>query len=259
MTPELVACARLVETADKDRFAATMAAPSAARAVLWPLYAFNIELARAPYASSEPMVAQMRLQWWVDLVERIGSGGRAEGDVAHCLMPLIGSGTVAVTLLTRMAEARRWEAWREPFDNDAALHHYIDETAGNLMWAAALALGAPPEAEQPVRDFAFGSGLANWLAAVPELEARGRFPLLDGRAEAVAALAGLGLERIARARTQRRKVPASARPALWAGWCAQVRLKRAAHAPERVASGDIEPTPLRRGAALTWRAMTGYW
>ena len=42
--PALAACAALVERADPDRFAATMAAPVAARARLWPLYALNIEV-----------------------------------------------------------------------------------------------------------------------------------------------------------------------------------------------------------------------
>ncbi len=45
----LEACAALVERGDPDRHAAAMAAPPAARARLWPLYAFNLEGgARAP-------------------------------------------------------------------------------------------------------------------------------------------------------------------------------------------------------------------
>ena len=62
------ACAALVERGDPDRFAATMAAPVAARAQLWPLYAFNLEVARAPWVTKEPMIAEMRLQWWRDVV-----------------------------------------------------------------------------------------------------------------------------------------------------------------------------------------------
>ncbi len=50
-------CAERVEKGDPDRFAATMAAPPAARARLWPLYAVNLEIARAPWASSEPATA----------------------------------------------------------------------------------------------------------------------------------------------------------------------------------------------------------
>jgi phytoene/squalene synthetase len=52
--------------ADPDRFAAAMAAPPAARAGLLALYSVNIDMARAPWASAEPLVAEMRVQWWGD-------------------------------------------------------------------------------------------------------------------------------------------------------------------------------------------------
>ena len=58
----LQACAELVERGDPDRFLATMAAPVALRATLFPLYAFNVEIARAPWVTQEPMIAEMRLQ-----------------------------------------------------------------------------------------------------------------------------------------------------------------------------------------------------
>ncbi|TNF18762.1 MAG: phytoene synthase, partial [Rhodobacteraceae bacterium] len=58
------ACAAIVEKGDPDRFASAMAAPVAARARLFPLYAFNLEVARAPWVTQEPMIAEMRLQWW---------------------------------------------------------------------------------------------------------------------------------------------------------------------------------------------------
>ena len=51
------ACAALVEKADPLRFRAAMAAPVPARKVLFPLYAFNIEVARAPWVTQEAMIA----------------------------------------------------------------------------------------------------------------------------------------------------------------------------------------------------------
>ena len=72
---DLTACAQLVERGDPDRFAAAMAAPVRARAVLFPLYAFNLEVARAPWLTQESMIAEMRLQWWRDALEEIRAGG----------------------------------------------------------------------------------------------------------------------------------------------------------------------------------------
>ncbi|MEC7259362.1 MAG: squalene/phytoene synthase family protein, partial [Pseudomonadota bacterium] len=73
----LTACARIVEQGDPDRFLAAMAAPVQARRVLFPLYAFGVEIARAPWVTQEPMIAEMRLQWWRDALEEIASGAPA--------------------------------------------------------------------------------------------------------------------------------------------------------------------------------------
>ena len=70
----VAACAELVQRGDPDRFLAVMAAPVGVRAQLLPLYAFNLEVARAPWVTQEPLIAEMRLQWWRDVVENAGSG-----------------------------------------------------------------------------------------------------------------------------------------------------------------------------------------
>ena len=70
----LNACAELVRQGDPDRFLATMAATPEARAKLFPLYAFNLEVAKAPWVTREPMIAQMRLQWWQDIVTEVVEG-----------------------------------------------------------------------------------------------------------------------------------------------------------------------------------------
>mgnify|MGYP000249325893 FL=1 len=51
------ACAALVERGDPDRFRAVMAAPVEARAQLFPLYAFNLEVARAPWVTQEVLMS----------------------------------------------------------------------------------------------------------------------------------------------------------------------------------------------------------
>ena len=76
------ACAALVERGDPERFAAVMAAPVGFRARLFPLYAFNLEVAKAPWVTKEPMIAEMRLQWWTDMLAGAGHGGVHEAHAA---------------------------------------------------------------------------------------------------------------------------------------------------------------------------------
>ena len=256
MDDDLIACARIVERGDPDRFAAVMAAPVAARAVLFPLYAFNVEVARAPWVTAEPMIAEMRLQWWRDALAEIGSGGvvrrhEVVTPLAHVL------DAKAAALLDQLVAARRWDIGREAFDDAGAFESYLEASSGHLLWVAVRALGGGDEGV--VRDAGYALGLANWLRAVPALEAAGRLPLVDGRPEAVRALAGAGLERLGRARAARGKIAPAARPAMLAVWQAGAVLRRAQAAPARVAQGQLQGAPLARRLGLMLRAASGRW
>jgi phytoene synthase len=254
----LQACAELVARGDPDRFRATMATPPEARAVLFPLYAFNLEVSRAPWVTEEPMIAEMRLQFWRDVAEEIGRGATPRAhEVALPLAGVVRPGDAG--LLDGLVAARRWDIYRDAFEDEGHFASYLDATGGNLDWVAARALGAPEGGEAAVRDAAWAAALARFLVAVPELEARGRVPLVDGRPEAVAALARLGLGRLRRARAARGTVPRGAGPALYAGWQAAAVLQRAASDPGAVAVGRLVPGPARSSLRLAFVALTGRW
>jgi phytoene/squalene synthetase len=190
--------------------------------------------------------------------EAVEGRGRAH-DVAEPLAALIAAGDVPAPPLAELVEARRWDAHRDAFADEAALLRYLDDTGGGLMWAAAVVLGAGPRAEQPVRDIGRAAALANWLMAVPALEASGRIPLVDGRAQAVAALARDGLGWLARARAARADIPARAAPALLTGWRTGAILRQAAAEPGRVVAGALVQSEFARRGSLLLRSLTGRW
>ncbi|TCO72437.1 squalene/phytoene synthase family protein [Rhodovulum euryhalinum] len=253
----LDACAEIVRRGDPDRFLAVMAAPVAARARLVPLYAFNVEVARAPWLTEEPMIAEMRLQWWRDVLQEIAEGGPVRRhEVATPLAEVLGPDEAR--LLDSLVAARRWDAYRDPFEDQAAFDAHIDACFGTLMWVASRLLGAD-RGETALRDLGTAQGVAAWLLAVPELRARGRAPLPDARPGAVAALARRGLDRLAAARAARSAVPAPAIPAARAAWRAGAILARAAADPARVAEGRLATSEFRRRAALLVRSLAGRW
>lgn len=256
----LAACAALVERGDPDRFLAVMAAPVAARAPLFALYAFNLEVARAPWVTQEAMIAEMRLQWWRDTVAALAEPGpvRAHEVVAPLAEVVRGQG-LPLAVMDRLVEARRWDIYREPFEDRAAFDAYLEDTGAGLMWLAASALGAPLEAEPAARAAGWAAGLAAFLRAVPELEARGRRPLVDGRAEAVAGLARDGLARLAQARRGRGRVPAGAGAAFLSGWQTEALLRQTLADPRRVAEGTLGLSEFARRGGLAWAAITGRW
>ena len=245
-------CAALVERGDPDRHAAVMAAPLAVRGRLFVLYAFNLEVARAPWVTKEALIAEMRLQWWRDVVAEAGAGKPARAhEVAGPLAALIREAALPVTVLDALVEARRWDVYREPFEDQAALEAYLEDSGAGLMWLAGRALGAGPEGEAALRGLGWAAGLAGFLQAVPELEARGRQPLVDGRAEAVAALARAGLDRIAAAKPGLKRLGA-ARAATIPGWQAEGLLRLAAAEPDRVATGALQLSEFSRRWGLLW-------
>lgn len=253
---DITGCAGIVERGDPERFRAIMAAPVAARAKLFPIFAMNVEVARAPWVSQEAMIAEMRLQWWRDALEEIASGAEPRRHevvtpLAACLSP-----EMAKALFPFVA-ARQWDIYRDPFADAATFEAYIDATAGTLLVTAAQALGTAEESV--VRDVGYAMGLANWFQAIPTLVSRGRIPLVDGRPASVQALAQSGLERLSRARGARFAVSPDAAPALLSAWLAGPILKQAADDPERVVEGRLLVNPMRQGISLSWRAALRRW
>lgn len=253
---DLKSCAELVQKGDPDRFLAAMAAPAKARAVLFPLYAMNVEVSRAPWVTQEPMIAEMRLQWWRDVAEEIAKGGAVRRH--QVATPL--AREISVHLAESLDEyisVRRWDIYKDPFEDVAHFENYIDQSAGTLMLVAAQSLG--PADEEVVRDFGYASGVASWLRAIPELESRGRIPLVDGTTAGVQALAQQALERLNAAQARRNLVSKDAAPALLTGWQTRAVLKQAIAQPERVAAGALGQSEFRRRTRLMWGAATGYW
>ncbi|WP_037316314.1 phytoene/squalene synthase family protein [Ruegeria halocynthiae] len=253
---DVKACAALVHRADPDRFMAVMAAPVSARAALFPLYALNVEVARAPWVTQEPMIAEMRLQWWRDALQEIAEGKPVRRHEVMTPLSRVLSPHLAAQLDEYVA-VRRWDIYRDPFEDDAHFDAYINHSAGSLMVATAHVLGAADE--DVLREFGYGVGVANWLRAIPDLEARGRIPLLDGTPEGVRTLAQKALDRLKSARTRSAGISAQARPALYAGWQAEWVLRRAVAQPKRVAAGDLLQGEVRRRLSLMWTAASGRW
>jgi len=252
------ACAELLQKGDPDRFLAAMAAPPEARSVLFPLWAFNLEVARAPWVTQEPMIAEMRLQWWRDALEEIASGGQVRRhEVTTPLTEVLD--TEAVKQLDRLIEARRRDITGNAFESEEAFRAYLDATAGNLMWVAVRALGADERAEPYLRDFAWGTGLARYFLAIPELEAQGHQPLHDGRPEAVRALAKEGRHKMKRGAFLRYALGTAQTAPMLETWTAGSVLLRAERQPGRVADGALRLSPARERLSLLLLSNARRW
>jgi phytoene synthase len=160
-------CAEIVRRHDPDRFLTALFAPAGRRPLLFVLYAFNHELARARESVSAPMLALIRLQWWREVVD----GAQRRHEVSGPLAEAIASGALDRAALHAMLDAREAEA-DEAIETRQAFSAYAAGGAGSLAVATAHALGA--EDPEAFRGCGAAYGVAGVLRSVPALARQGR-------------------------------------------------------------------------------------
>lgn len=246
-------CAAALREHDPDRFGICLLVPAGARPRLLTLYALNLELARAPLASNEPLIAEMRLQWWIERLEDIGQGKLSAHDL---LTPLAEAWGPQAAALAALAEGRRRDAAREPHDGLPSVMAYVQATAVPLTLFAAEALDMPQAAVPVIKAQAEAVGLVHWLAGLPALQGLG-LGLRDPAPEMLGTIAAQARARFAEARAARHQVPRSLAPVLFSG--AGVKSVLAA-APRGIgALVTTVPSEFRRRLALGAFALTQRW
>src|SRR5438045_2053941 len=73
-TDPFAVCEATIRRADPDRYFSALFASAEKRPLLFGLYAFNHELTRIGEVVHEPMMGEIRLQWWRETVEEAFEG-----------------------------------------------------------------------------------------------------------------------------------------------------------------------------------------
>lgn len=253
----LSAVARFVRRHDHDRFLTALFAPRARRESLFALYAFNYEVAKTAEVVSEPILGQIRLQWWRERLDDIFAGAPpASHEVLEPLAAAIRAHKLTRAHFDRVVAAREWDLAGEPPPSLAALEAYAEDSSARLVWLALEVLNErSEEAGEAGRSVGLAYALGGLLRAIP-FHARSRrlflprdlcaaegldperdvfalrpSPALRRVAEQVAAAAA---QHLAAARLLRPRLPAAALPALLPATLAAAdlaRLKRARYDP----------------------------
>lgn len=127
------ACRALVRAEDRDRYISVLFAPAAKRKHLFALYAFNAEIARVSEQVREPMMGELRLQWWRDAIEGKAAGDVARNPVANVLLDTIKRRNLPHALLYEMIDARAFDFYNEPMESLERLYVYLDSTSVVLV------------------------------------------------------------------------------------------------------------------------------
>ncbi len=159
----------LLRQYDQDRYLACLFAPQDKRHHLEALYAFNAEVARISGQVSEPQLAEIRLQWWLDTVEGIYHGDTQQHPVAQGLANAIEVGDIPKHALLNLAKAHQFDFYSDAMPSLNDLEGYLGETQSALIHMAAMILDrdAALECAEASGLAGVAYGLAQVLNAMP--------------------------------------------------------------------------------------------
>jgi phytoene synthase len=169
LTAGLSAAGAIVRRHDRDRYQTALFAPSDRREALFALYAFNYEVARVRETVTQPMLGQIRLQWWREVVEAIYAGAPARRhEVVRSLSAAISAFELSRVHFDRIIDTRERDLADAPPPDLRALVDYAEGTSSTLIYLALEALGATEAATiEAAREIGVAYALAGLLRAMP--------------------------------------------------------------------------------------------
>jgi len=143
-----VQCEELLRARDRDLWLACLFAPQDARPHIHALYAFAQETADVSGKVTQPLLGEMRLQWWLDALEADaaqGEGVRAN-PVADALIDTIERFSLPRSEFVALAQAHILDLYDDAMPTWTALEDYCRATtSAPIRWAAQI-LGADLQA-----------------------------------------------------------------------------------------------------------------
>ncbi|MGJ8559795.1 MAG: squalene/phytoene synthase family protein [Litorimonas sp.] len=131
-----------LDAVDPDRMRAARLADPDVRDRLFALYAFHAELAKIPELVSEPLMGQIRYQWWRDCLNEIYGAGQARAhEVSTPLAEMVAQCGISRFLLDRIIDGRERDLDPTPFSTIKVAMDYADATSGALAQAAVMICG----------------------------------------------------------------------------------------------------------------------
>ncbi len=133
-------CEALVRETDPDRYWASLLAPEEKRPYLHALHAFNFEIARVRESVREPMLGEIRLQWWRDALQGEARGDVRANPVAAALDDTIVKFRLPRQALVDLIDARMFDLYDDPMPSLNDLEGYSGETSSSLIQFSSIIL-----------------------------------------------------------------------------------------------------------------------
>lgn len=176
---------RTLQINDPDHYFSTIFAPREKRTALLTLYAFNNDLDRIPDSVSEPMLGEIRLQWWRDVIEKADTEQKTGNPLADQLIRVLSDYDLPLIRLQELIDARSFELSGEPMPDLQSLRNYVKKTeeALCLLSCKILENEITRNSTALIRQSAFIYKVANLLASATRDRKKGRRYIPDDSRE----------------------------------------------------------------------------
>lgn len=176
-----------VRRVDEDRWIASRFADARGRARLEAVYAFAYEVARVREAATDPLIGEIRLAWWREVIEALEAdpAGMRRHLAAQALASAFADPETRPprAAFEAVLDGRMRELGDAPFVTIAEFGDFAEGTAGAVMRLAASAVldGAAldPAAHEALGLAGRAWGLTGMVRAFPHHAARGRLLIPD--------------------------------------------------------------------------------
>jgi 15-cis-phytoene synthase len=134
-------CLDQLKRFDHDRYLAILLTPERHRAALCALYAFQTEMARIPVTVSEPMLGEIRFQWWRETLEGLTPGSIPGHEIACALVETLFETEIIPADLVSVVDAHAAYLADEPFASISDIEKYVERRDGTLLSLALKMMG----------------------------------------------------------------------------------------------------------------------
>ena len=245
-------CASLLKESDPSRFRSIMAAPEKLRPYYFVIFALNVEVSKAPYLTKEPLIAEIRLQWWLDVLDEIiGEKAVRKHAVATPLSKCIGKSHARE--LKKFVLARKWDIHFNGFDSLTELKKYLYETTGILFQVAAGRNVVTKD--KYFHDACMAIALANYLAATPELKRAGKLPFAGLSPSEIGEQCRIAIANLKTAKSHMENFTEQERWVLFTGWKSEKILTKIFRNPENLESIISQLEKQRMTFTFVWKAI----
>ncbi len=121
-------------TEDFDRYLCTLFAKTSVRESLFSLILFNSEIAKVRWVVSDPILGNIRLQWWRDAIEGIYNNNVLAHDIVGSLHSALKKHKYNKVYFDRLIDGRTKDFESVRMQSIADLVHYAEETSAPLLY-----------------------------------------------------------------------------------------------------------------------------